>query len=103
MNNNNNQYTLYGNNCTKTLPSCRKPTLSNALPCIPINTSNVLKARICSYIVIDSNGIIWRGWCAHGGPIGSIYELPIQFPTDPIVCGLSRCGNGFDQQSRKEH
>ena len=54
-------------------------------------------------LVIDYNGRVWRGWCAHGGAIGSIYELPIQFPTDPIVCGLSRCGNGFDQQSRKEH
>jgi len=53
-------------------------------------------------LTIDYNGRVWRGWCAHGGPIGSIYELPIQFPTEPIVCGLSRCGNGFDQQARKE-
>lgn len=53
-------------------------------------------------LVIDYNGRIWRGWCMHGGPIGSIYELPIQFPTEPIVCGLSHCGNGFDQQARKE-
>jgi organic radical activating enzyme len=53
-------------------------------------------------LVIDYNGLVWRGWCSYGGPIGSIYELPIQFPTEPIVCGLSRCGNGFDQQSRKE-
>jgi hypothetical protein len=53
-------------------------------------------------LVIDYNGLVWRGWCSYGGPIGSIYELPIQFPTEPIVCGLSRCGNGFDQQARKE-
>ena len=53
-------------------------------------------------LVIDRKGFIWRGWCSQGGPIGSIYELPIQFPTEPIVCGLSRCGNGFDQQARKE-
>jgi organic radical activating enzyme len=53
-------------------------------------------------LVIDYNGRIWRGWCSHGGPIGSIYELPIQFPTEPIICGLSRCGNGFDQRARKE-
>lgn len=53
-------------------------------------------------LVIDYNGRVWRGWCSHGGPIGSIYELPIQFPTEPIICNLPRCGNGFDQQSRKE-
>jgi hypothetical protein len=53
-------------------------------------------------LVIDYNGLVWRGWCSYGGPIGSIYELPIQFPTEPIVCGLSRCGNGFDQLARKE-
>jgi len=53
-------------------------------------------------LTIDYNGRVWRSWCSHGGPIGSIYELPIQFPTEPIVCGLSRCGNGFDQQARKE-
>lgn len=53
-------------------------------------------------LVIDYNGKIWRGWCNHGGPIGSIYELPIEFPTEPIVCNLSRCGNGFDQLSKKE-
>ena len=53
-------------------------------------------------LAIDASGRVWRGWCGHGGPIGSIYELPIQFPTEPIVCGLPRCGNGFDQQARKE-
>jgi MoaA/NifB/PqqE/SkfB family radical SAM enzyme len=53
-------------------------------------------------LVIDHNGRIWRGWCSQGGPIGSIYELPIQFPTEPIICGTLHCGNGFDQQARKE-
>ena len=53
-------------------------------------------------LTIDYNGRLWRGWCSHGGPIGSIYELPIKFPTEPIVCNLSRCNNGFDQQARKE-
>ena len=53
-------------------------------------------------LVIDYNGRIWRSWCSYGGPIGSIYELPIEFPTEPIVCGLPHCSNGFDQQARKE-
>ena len=53
-------------------------------------------------LVIDYNGRVWRSWCGYTDPIGSIYELPIQFPTEPIICGLSRCGNGFDQRARKE-
>lgn len=52
--------------------------------------------------VIDYNGKVWRGWCSQGGPIGSIYELPIEFPTDPIVCGTSICSNSFDHIARKE-
>jgi pyruvate-formate lyase-activating enzyme len=53
-------------------------------------------------LTIDSDGRIWRGWCQQGGPIGSIYELPIVWPTDPIVCQKEICSNGFDQLARKE-
>ena len=53
-------------------------------------------------LVIDNNGRIWRGWCQQGGPIGSIYELPIVWPTGPIVCQKEICGNGFDHQAKKE-
>ena len=53
-------------------------------------------------LVIDQDGRIWRGWCNQGGPIGSIYELPIVWPTDPIVCQKKICGNRFDHQAKKE-
>jgi len=53
-------------------------------------------------LTIDTEGRIWRGWCQQGGPIGSIYELPIEWPTDPIVCQKDICGNGFDHQAKKE-
>lgn len=53
-------------------------------------------------LTIDHEGRIWRGWCRQGGPIGSIYELPIEWPTDPIICQKDICGNGFDHQAKKE-
>lgn len=53
-------------------------------------------------LTIDPNGRIWRSWCGIGGPIGSIYELPLDFPKDPIVCDKLRCGNGFDRIARKD-
>jgi len=53
-------------------------------------------------LTIDTTGKIWRGWCQQGGVIGSIYELPIVWPTGPIVCQKEICSNGFDQQARKE-
>lgn len=53
-------------------------------------------------LAIDHHGKIWRGWCSEGGPIGNIYELPISWPTEPIICSKQLCGNGFDQQARKE-
>lgn len=53
-------------------------------------------------VTIDQEGRIWRGWCNQGGVIGSIYELPIEWPTDPIICQKDICGNGFDHQAKKE-
>jgi hypothetical protein len=53
-------------------------------------------------LIIDNDGRAWRGWCRQGGPIGSIYELPISWPKDPIICGADKCSNGFDKQSKKE-
>jgi hypothetical protein len=53
-------------------------------------------------LTIDHFGRVWRGWCEQDGPIGSIYELPIEFPKFPIVCQKHKCHNGFDQLARKE-
>jgi organic radical activating enzyme len=53
-------------------------------------------------LVIDHYGKVYRGWCEQGGVIGSIYELPIAWPTNPIICQKEICGNGFDQRARKE-
>lgn len=84
---------------------------------IPINVFNkqieiqnrpkvTFNGRICyagiDILTIDTTGKIWRGWCQEGGPIGNIYELPIVWPTDPIICNKEICANGFDQQARKE-
>lgn len=53
-------------------------------------------------LVIDHYGKVWRGWCYQGDAIGSIYELPIVWPKEPIICNKEICANGFDQQARKE-
>lgn len=53
-------------------------------------------------LIIDSLGLIFRGYCSEGGPIGSIYELPITWPTESIICGKDSCDNGFDRSALKE-
>lgn len=71
-----------------------------------IRDKPVFKGRRCwagiDILVIDSHGRISRGWCGQGGIIGSIYELPIQWPKEPIVCNKEICSNGFDQLAKKE-
>ena len=53
-------------------------------------------------IAIDSDGNIWRGWCNQGGKIGNIFEMPIFWPKEPIICKKDFCTNGFDHQARKD-
>jgi organic radical activating enzyme len=53
-------------------------------------------------LTIDSDGNAWRGWCRQGGIIGNIHELPVYWPTDPIICQKDFCHNGFDRGARKE-
>jgi organic radical activating enzyme len=53
-------------------------------------------------LTIDSDGNVWRGWCNQGGKIGSINEMPVAWPKEPIVCAKELCTNGFDQIARKE-
>ena len=53
-------------------------------------------------LTIDNEGRIWRGWCNEGGPIGSIYDEDIAWPTDPIICSKEFCKNRFDHQAKKE-
>jgi len=53
-------------------------------------------------LVIDNAGSVWRGWCNQGGVVGSIYEMPVVWPKDPLVCSKELCTNGFDQIAKKE-
>lgn len=53
-------------------------------------------------IVIDQEGDAWRGWCRQGGKIGNIFRDQISWPTEPIICELQNCNNGFDRRSKKE-
>jgi len=57
------------------------------------------------YIGIDSlyiqhNGSVFRGTCMQGGSIGKIGS-PIDWPREPIVCPISKCGCNADMVIRK--
>ena len=53
-------------------------------------------------LIIDHQGYARRSWCFQEEPVGNIYEMPIVWPSDPIICNKDICGNGFDQTARKE-
>lgn len=53
-------------------------------------------------LVIDQEGDVWRGWCKQGGKIGNIFQMPVVWPSDTIVCGAQSCNNGFDRRFRKD-
>lgn len=54
-------------------------------------------------LTIDTYGNISRNWCNQEGFIGNIYNMPVSWPTEPIVCKKNYCNNGFDRDfSRKE-
>lgn len=52
--------------------------------------------------VIDSQGKVFRGWCFEGGEVGNIYNMPVSWPRETIICNKETCGNGFDHQALKE-
>jgi len=53
-------------------------------------------------LVIDPRGNVSRGWCHEGGVIGNIYNMPIEWPKDPVICSKEICKNGLDRKARKE-
>jgi len=53
-------------------------------------------------LVIDPFGNVFRSWCMQGGKIGNIYEMPVSWPSDTIICSKEACGNGFDRLARKD-
>lgn len=52
-------------------------------------------------LIIDSLGNVSRGWCNQGGFVGNIYNPPVKWPTEPIICKKDFCKNGFDQFATK--
>ncbi len=46
-------------------------------------------------IIVTAEGVIYKGHCRQGGPLGKLGEN-IRWPTDPILCQKDRCANGFD-------
>jgi len=52
-------------------------------------------------LIVHKEGNVYRGWCKQGGPIGNVFQKNVEIPTDPIICGLNHCRNGFDRQAIK--
>jgi hypothetical protein len=46
-------------------------------------------------IIVTAEGVIYRGHCRQGGPLGKLGEN-IRWPKDPILCQKDQCANGFD-------
>lgn len=67
---------------------------------------NVFKNKTCyagvDILTIDNLGNVFRGWCQEGGVIGNVYNMPVDWPKDPIICKKEICNNGFDLLARKE-
>ena len=53
-------------------------------------------------LIVDLDGLIWRGWCRVGGPIGRIGDTGFSLPTRPVLCNSNRCHCNFDIMSTKE-
>ena len=51
-------------------------------------------------LIITMQGDIYRGWC-FVEKLGSIYDEDFELPTQPVVCTLPHCFNGFDQMAMK--
>lgn len=54
-------------------------------------------------LIIDAMGNVYRGWCLQGNKLGNINELPLNLPTEPIICEKTFCKNKFDQMAKKEN
>lgn len=70
-----------------------------------LENSNSYKGWTCyaglEQIIVDAWGRIYRGHCRHGGYLGNITNKDIQWPTQPILCGVNYCRNNFDNQATK--
>lgn len=69
------------------------------------NTSYNFKDKKCyagvEQLVVMHTGDVYRGFCKVGGILGNVFAKDVCIPTDPIVCPLSYCRNGFDKEATK--
>lgn len=52
-------------------------------------------------LVVTFSGDIYRSWCMQDGPIGSIYDENIEFPSRPTKCKTKICQCGVDLSAKK--
>ncbi len=53
-------------------------------------------------IIIDLQGLIWRGWCRVGNLVGHMLDEDLNIPKDPVLCNKTMCHCNFDIMSTKE-
>jgi hypothetical protein len=47
-------------------------------------------------IIVDLSGVVYRGWCKVGEPIGHIHNPDLKLPIDPVLCNKTMCHCNFD-------
>lgn len=52
-------------------------------------------------LIVTSDGDVYKGWCKSGGKLGNVKERNIVIPTEPTLCSINYCRNGFDRQAKK--
>lgn len=72
-----------------------------------IMDTNIFTGKKCysgiDTLTIDTFGNVSRNWCYQDGFFGNIYQMPINWPTEPIICKKEICKNYFDRTfARKE-
>lgn len=69
------------------------------------NKSYNYKGQNCyigvEHLAVLPSGDVYRGFCKIGGKLGNVFDKDIIIPTDPIVCPLDYCRNGFDKEATK--
>jgi MoaA/NifB/PqqE/SkfB family radical SAM enzyme len=53
-------------------------------------------------LIVDMDGLIYRGWCKVGKVIGHINDIDLKLPITPIICTKTMCHCNYDIMSTKE-
>lgn len=53
------------------------------------------------HLAVLPEGDVYRGFCKVKGSLGNVFDQNVIIPTEPVVCPLDYCRNGFDKEATK--